>query len=203
MQPFDTNDITMSDHDKFQMWERTVRAVAVQKFSNDLIGVLFADPAELDFNDPEWGFQKMPAFATWSANHIDMYNPSKRPTLPKQNAGEADKDFLLRKKTYKVELESWLKNFEQRNDKYKEKTIAAYEKFGEVHAWLFKHCNVSFKDSDKSLMKTYEPTAFQLKRQREQGLSLSDLKVLLVPPGTICFNEFCRSANRVGTQMQL
>jgi len=98
-----------------------------------------------------------------------MYKPRKRPTLPKQNAGEADKDFLLRKKTYTLVLESWLKNFEQRNDKCKEKTIAAYEKFGEAQAWLFKHCNASFKVSDQSLMKTYEPTAFQLKLQREQG----------------------------------
>lgn len=163
IQPFDANDIAMSDHDKLQMWERAVRAAAAQKFSKDLIGVLFAAPAELDFNDPEWGFQKMPAFATWRANHIDMYKPRKRPTLPKQNAGEADKDFLLRKKTYTLVLESWLKNFEQRNDKYKEKTIAAYEKFGEAQAWLFKHCNASFKDSDQSLMKTYEPTAFQLR----------------------------------------
>ena len=198
IQPFDANDIAMSDHDKLQMWERAVRAAAAQKFSKDLIGVLFAAPAELDFNDPEWGFQKMPAFATWRANHIDMYKPRKRPTLPKQNAGEADKDFALRKKTYKLELESWLKNFEQRNDKYKEKTIAAYEKFGEAQAWLFKHCNASFKDSDQSLMKTYEPTAFQLKLQREQGLSLSDLKVLLAPPGTICFNELCRAYKQSG-----
>jgi hypothetical protein len=198
IQPFDANDIAMSDHDKLQMWERAVRAAAAQKFSKDLIGVLFAAPAELDFNDPEWGFQKMPAFATWRANHIDMYKPRKRPTLPKQNAGEADKDFLLRKKTYKLELESWLKNFEQRNDKYKEKTIAAYEKFGEAQAWLFKHCNASFKDSDQSLMKTYEPTAFQLKLQREQGLSLSDSKVLLAPPGTICFNELCRAYKQSG-----
>lgn len=198
IQPFDANDIAMSDHDKLQMWERAVRAAAAQKFSKDLIGVLFAAPAELDFNDPEWGFQKMPAFATWRANHIDMYKPRKKPTLPKQNAGEADKDFALRKKTYKLELESWLKNFEQRNDKYKEKTIAAYEKFGEAQAWLFKHCNASFKDSDQSLMKTYEPTAFQLKLQREQGLSLSDLKVLLAPPGTICFNELCRAYKQSG-----
>ena len=73
---------------------------------------LFAAPAELDFNDPEWGFQKMPAFATWRANHIDMYKSRKSPTLSKQNAGEADKDFALRKKTYKLELESWLKDFE-------------------------------------------------------------------------------------------
>ena len=109
IQPFDANDIAMSDHDKLQMWERAVRAAAAQKFSKDLIGVLFAAPAELDFNDPEWGFQKMPAFATWRANHIDMYKPRKRPTLPKQNAGEADKDFALRKKTYKLELESWFK----------------------------------------------------------------------------------------------
>jgi hypothetical protein len=63
------------------MWERAVRAAAAQKFSKDLIGVLFAAPAELDFNDPEWGFQKMPSFATWHANHIDMYKPRKRPTL--------------------------------------------------------------------------------------------------------------------------
>jgi hypothetical protein len=135
----------MSDHDKPEMWEHTVRAVSAQKFSKELIGVLFAVPAELDLNDPEWGFQKMPAFATWRANHIDMYKPRKRPTLSKQNAGEADKDFVLRKKTYKIELESWLKNFEQRNDKYKEKTIAAYEKFGETQVWLFNHCNASFK----------------------------------------------------------
>jgi len=56
IQPFDANDIAMSDHDKLQMWERAVRAAAAQKFSKDLIGVLFAAPAELDFNDPEWGF---------------------------------------------------------------------------------------------------------------------------------------------------
>ncbi len=170
-----------------------MRAEVAQKLSKDLIGVLFAGPAELDFNNPEWGFQKMPAFATWRANHIDMYKPRKRPTLSKQNAGETDKDFLLRKKTYKLELESWLKKFEKRNDKYKEKTIAAHEKFGEAQARLFKHCNTSFKDSDQSLMKTYESTVFQLKIQREQGLSLSDLKVLLAPPGTICFNELCRA----------
>ncbi len=53
LQPFDANDIIMSDHDKLQMWERAVRAAAAQKFSKDLIGVLFAAPAELDFNDPE------------------------------------------------------------------------------------------------------------------------------------------------------
>ena len=62
------------------MWERAVRTTVAQKFSKDLIGVLFTAPAELDFNDPEWGFQEMPAFATWCANHIDMYNPRKRPT---------------------------------------------------------------------------------------------------------------------------
>jgi hypothetical protein len=98
-----------------------------------------------------------------------MYKPCFRPTLSKQNTGEPNKDFLLRKKTYKLELELWLKNFEQRNDTYKEKTIAAYEKFGETQAWLFKNCNASFKDSDQSLMKTYDPIAFQLKLQREQG----------------------------------
>jgi hypothetical protein len=47
-------------------------------------------------------------------------------------------------------------------------------------------------------MKTYEPTASQLKLQREQGLSLSDLKVLLAPPGTICFNELCRAYKQSG-----
>ncbi len=50
----------MSDHDKFQMWDRAVRVTAAQKFSKDLIGVLFAAPAELDFNDPDWGFRKCP-----------------------------------------------------------------------------------------------------------------------------------------------
>ena len=54
IQPFDDNDITMSDHDKNQMWEREVRTTADQKFSKDLIGVLFTVPVELDFNDPEW-----------------------------------------------------------------------------------------------------------------------------------------------------
>ncbi len=58
IQTFDTNDITISDHDKIQMWERAVRAAAAQKFSKDLISVLFAAPAELDFNDPEWGFSE-------------------------------------------------------------------------------------------------------------------------------------------------
>ncbi len=33
IQPFDANDIAMSDHDKLQMWERAVRASAAQKFS--------------------------------------------------------------------------------------------------------------------------------------------------------------------------
>ena len=76
----------MSDHDKLQMWERTVRVAAAQKLSKDLSGVLFAAFAELDFNDPEWGFQKMPAFATWHLKHIDMYKPCKLSTLTKQNA---------------------------------------------------------------------------------------------------------------------
>ena len=47
-------------------------------------------------------------------------------------------------------------------------------------------------------MKTYETTVFQLKLQREQGLSLIDLKVLLVPPGTICFNELFRVYKQSG-----
>jgi hypothetical protein len=70
IQPFDSNDIAMSDHDKLQMCQRAVRATTAQKFSKDLIGFFFA---------------------TWCANHIDI---------------------VLRKKTYKFELESWLKNFE-------------------------------------------------------------------------------------------
>ena len=52
IQPFDVNDIAMSDHNKLQMWERAVRAAAAQKFSKDPIDVLFAVPTELDFNDP-------------------------------------------------------------------------------------------------------------------------------------------------------
>jgi hypothetical protein len=58
IQPFDANDIAMSDHDKFQMWEYTVRVATAQKFSKDLISVLCSSSCRTRFQRSGMGFSE-------------------------------------------------------------------------------------------------------------------------------------------------
>ncbi len=82
------------------------------------------------------------------------------------------------------------------NLRMKNKTYVA---FAEGQAWLYNHCAASFESSDKATIQAYEPATFVVELQKaDSTVALDDLRIILAPPGTLCYCDLMQAYKNVG-----
>jgi hypothetical protein len=174
-----------------------VRAAAAEKFSMLLVSVLFTE--NIDVSDGFWGLTKNSAFKLWFENNVELYKPVGAPKVPKRKSGETDDDWKQRMAVYRAKLTNWSAKTEEANQKYRQMQNKAYVSFAEGQAWLYNHCAASFESSDKATIQAYEPATFVAELQKaDSTLALDDLRIILAPPGTLCYCELMQAYRNVG-----
>ena len=100
---------------------------------------------------------------------------------------------------YRTTLTHWSTKTEETNQKYRQMKNKAYVSFAEGQAWLYNHCAASFESSDKDTIQAYEPATFVAELQKaDSTLALDDLRIILTPPGTLCYCELMQAYRNVG-----
>ncbi len=79
---------------------------------------------------------------------------------------------------------------EEANQKYRQMENKEYVVFAEGQDWLYNHCAASFESSDKATIQAYEPEL----QKADSTLALDDLRIILAPPGTLCYCDIMPQA---------
>ena len=145
-------------------------------------------------SDGFWGLTKNSDFKLWYENNVELYKPVDAPRKPKRKSGEVEDDWKQRMTLYRAKVTNWSVKTEEANQKYRQMKNKAFVSFAECQAWLYNHCAASFESSHKATIQAYEPATFVAELQKaDSTLALDDLRIILAPPGTLCYCDLMQA----------